>query len=109
MNKRRIGKAGEELAIEYLDSRGYEVLARNYNTKYGEIDIVAIKDRLLHFVEVKTRSNDIYGSPSEAVDERKQMHMLRAARIYIEDKRIYNYNCCFDVIEIELGIIENCI
>ena len=109
MNKRKIGDAGEALAIEYLGSRGYDVLDRNYYTKYGEIDIVAVKDRLLHFVEVKTRTSDIFGCPSEAVDDRKQVHLLRAARIYIEDKRIINYNCCFDVIEIQLGLIENCI
>ena len=108
MDKKRIGEVGEMLVVEHLSDMGFTVIDRNYRTKYGELDIVAIKRGEVHFVEVKTRTGDAFGLPGEAVDRKKQSHLRLAARIYIESKRLYSYNVCFDVAELELRYIENC-
>ena len=57
--KQKIGKIGEDLACEYLEKNGYKVIDRNYLKKWGEIDIVAKKDKKIHFVEVKSVSREI--------------------------------------------------
>ncbi len=110
MNKRSYGKAGEDLAAEYLTQTGYRILYRNYWCRMGEIDIVAQKDEAVHFVEVKTRSSGRFGIPSESVTRRKTDRMKMAAESYMKTmagmpglgKRVQ-----FDVIEIELRQIEN--
>jgi putative endonuclease len=101
------GKWGEELAAAYLQQRGYQILFRNFYSKYGELDIVAKKNSLLVFVEVKTRTQDIYGTPGEAVDERKRRHMNYAANFFIQRFGIHHVDLRFDVIEISLNHLEN--
>lgn len=89
--KQRIGKWGETVAAYYLEQRGYRVLARNVRTGRGEIDLIARQEgapprgNVLVFVEVKTRTNDQFGLPEEAVDERKLEHLFRAAEAYLEE------------------------
>ena len=68
-----IAKIGEELAAEYLRKKGYKIIDRNFRKGYGEVDIVAIEDpnsseKTLVFVEVKTRTSNLYGSPLEAIN-----------------------------------------
>lgn len=81
--KQTIGKNGEELAALYLTRHGYQILDRNWNLHHGcELDIVAQKDNTLHFIEVKTRTSDLYGEPQSAINYRKMQHLLTAIRAY---------------------------
>lgn len=81
--RQQVGRWGEAVASRYLEKRGYQILARNARTPYGEIDLVARqKDGCLVFVEVKTRTNVVFGLPEEAVDARKLKHMVAAAEAY---------------------------
>ena len=102
-----IGKCGEDLAAKYLQSQGYQIIFRNFYSKYGELDIVAKKNNLVAFVEVKTRTQDRYGTPGEAVDARKQKHMVYAAKYFIQRFGLHHVDARFDVIEITLNHLKN--
>lgn len=97
-----IGQSGEELAAVYLELSGYLILYRNYRCKLGEIDIIAEKDDVLTFVEVKTRTTTIAGNPAEAVTFRKQQKIRRTAQYYMMCRGILENMpvLSFDVIEI---------
>ena len=82
-HNQRIGKWGEETAVEYLTARGCEIVARNARTPYGEIDIIAKQDNILVFVEVKARSSNRYGYPEYSVSPKKRLHLLSSAEKYI--------------------------
>ncbi len=99
-NNKKIGKIGEEIAGKYLEENGYQIIERNYYCKLGEIDIIAKQKDIMVFVEVKTRKNINYGSPSEAVNKIKQRHIYNVARYYICINRIKNIQLRFDVIEV---------
>lgn len=105
-NKKTIGAAGEELAAEILKARGYYILRRNFSCPYGEIDIIAVKDRVLCFVEVKTRSSLQYGEPSEAVDFKKQRHIRNAARYFLSYSKKKYEKIDFQVMEIAVNHIK---
>lgn len=107
--RKNVGNHGEEFATKILENEGYKILERNYWTKHGEIDIIASKDRCLHFVEVKTRTQLRYGFPSESVTEEKKKRIRRAAQIYMSNSRFYWRNISFDVFEVTTNIIPNCI
>ncbi len=77
-HNRALGNAGEALAAQWLTDHGFRVVARNIRTTYGELDVVAEKDGHVHVVEVKTRRGTGYGSPLEAIDNRKQEHLRRS-------------------------------
>lgn len=66
-----MGKIGEDIACRYLDKEGYRIIGRNFRNRFGEIDIIALKDNMLILVEVKTRCGRKFGSPEEAVTPRK--------------------------------------
>ncbi len=102
--KQRIGKWGETVASYFLEQRGYRVLARNVRTGRGEIDLVAqqVKDGIVVFVEVKTRSNASFGLPEEAVDARKLEHLFRAAEAYlVENPTLSGQDWRIDVVAIQ--------
>ncbi|HNG90509.1 MAG TPA: YraN family protein, partial [Saprospiraceae bacterium] len=72
------GRIGETAAVRFLAEKGWRVVERNWRAGRGEVDIIAwAHDKLLVFVEVKTRSGDGFGGPEEAVDEKKQARMAR--------------------------------
>ena len=73
------GKLGEDAACKYLKKQNYQILERNYRKRYGEIDIIAQKSNKLIFAEVKTRSGERYGTPSEAVTFSKQQKIIKTA------------------------------
>jgi putative endonuclease len=77
-----LGKKGEQLAEEYLTDLGYTILVRNWRHGRYEIDLITAKDGVLHFIEVKTRSNNVFGQPEEAIDRKKLRHMLHAGAQY---------------------------
>lgn len=76
------GKLGEDLATEFLKKQGYKILERNFRKGYGEIDIIAIDHDVLVFVEVKTRTSDAFGAPSEAIGYYKMQTLTRGAYFY---------------------------
>lgn len=103
-HRQAIGGWGEKVAAGYLQERGYNVLARNVRTPYGEIDIVAEKDGFTVFVEVKTRTSSSLGPPEISVTPKKQAHMLSAAEHYAQQNEIDHWQ--IDVIAIERKVGE---
>lgn len=78
------GPLGEQLAAEYLQKAGYEIVCRNYRTRFGEIDIVARDSRFLVFVEVKTREAGSLTDPLESVTPAKRKKLVRTAMLYLQ-------------------------
>ena len=83
MNKRETGNVGEQLTAYYLERSGYTILRRNYAVKGGEIDIIAQKDGIIAFVEVKTRGHNALDSGVSAVNSRKRRLIVRASQEYL--------------------------
>jgi putative endonuclease len=98
-HNQRIGAWGEQAAADYLLQHGYEVIARNVRTPYGEIDIVAKHGDVYILVEVKTRTSDKMGLPEEAITARKREHMLATAEHYASENEIDHWQ--IDVISVE--------
>lgn len=82
VHKKVLGKKGEKLVADYLKKQGCKILAKNYRTPFGEADIIAEDKEEIAFIEVKTRTSDSYGSPSEAVGKDKQQRYRRIAQCY---------------------------
>lgn len=93
------GKLGENVACKYLKKQGYIILARNYRKRFGEIDIIAKKEEMYIFVEVKTRADTEYGMACEAVTKSKQQKLIQTAKCYIMEKML-DAAFSFDVIEV---------
>jgi putative endonuclease len=96
-----IGRAGEEAAAVYLAGLGYRIRERNVRFRSGEIDLVAEQDRVLVFVEVKTRTGPGFGTAPEAVTPRKQQQLVRLAGVYLASRGIEDRSCRFDVVAVE--------
>lgn len=95
-----LGRTGEDRAARFLVSQGYRILERNYRTRSGEIDLIALHLGTVAFIEVKTRSSDAFGAPELAVNQRKQQRMIKAALGYIKMKKLHQVPCRFDVVAI---------
>ena len=104
--KKEIGYLGEELATKYLKEKNYEIIQRNFICRQGEIDIIALDKtkKELVFIEVKTRTNNKYGNPSESVNENKQKHIYRTAEYYTYKNKLDKMLIRFDIIEININI-----
>lgn len=100
--KKIIGKYGEQIAGEYLEKLNYKIIYKNFRCKCGEIDIVAIKNHEIVFVEVKTRTNLKYGLPVEAVNKQKQEHICNTAKYFLYSNDLIDTYVRFDVIEVVL-------
>lgn len=96
------GKLGEDLACRYLQNEGYKIIERNFEARQGEIDIIALDKKELVFIEVKTRTNTNYGKPVEAVDYKKQKHLIKTVEYYLYSRKLENEFVRIDVIEIYL-------
>ena len=94
-----IGRWGEQAAADYLCEHGYQLVAQNVRTPYGEIDLVAQKDGITIFVEVKARTSRSFGPPEMAVTARKQAHMLACAGHYAQQNGIDHWQ--IDVLAVE--------
>ena len=94
------GKSSENEAVKYLREQGYKILATNYKSRLGEIDIVAKEGRVVCFVEVKSRSSLAFGFPQEAVTKLKQHKISQSAIVYLKEKRWLEQSCRFDVLSI---------
>ena len=109
-NKRKYGDLGERYAIRLLLKNGYKIIEKNFNTRFGEIDIVAIdpstgsgqSDYTLVFVEVKTRWSKKYCKPEEAVTPRKLGHIKKAAEFYLLTHPDHPKKLRIDVVAIEV-------
>ena len=95
------GNFGEALAVQYLKEKEYRILHQNWRYKRAEIDIIAQKDRLLVFVEVKTKRAVTFGYPEDAVDEKKASKVIEGAEQFIYETNWHD-NIRFDVIAIQL-------
>jgi putative endonuclease len=95
-----LGERGERAAERFLKRLGYKIVARHDRGRLGELDLVAVDDRTVVFVEVKTRRDDMVGSPAEAVDERKQAKLSRLALAYLKRHGLLDYSARFDVVAI---------
>lgn len=100
MNKRELGKYGEDKAVEYLEKKGYEILARNFRSAQGEIDIIARDQQYIVFIEVKLRKSLAYGYPQAAVDYRKQAKIRQIAEYFLLKNDLKAEFIRFDVISI---------
>ena len=118
---KEIGEQGERLVEKkYLD-RGFKLLERNYifprGKQIGELDLIFLKEKELIFIEVKTRSNNSFGGPFEAVDANKQRRLVRTAKLYLQlHPKYQNYNYRIDVAAVDVDnqqdpviILENAI
>lgn len=104
---KKIGGLGEQAAKEFLIKNGYKIVETNYFCRFGEIDIVALEDKCLVFIEVKTRTSDKYGMPQNGVNYWKKKHLELSARNYIEHKRMAEYIARFDVVEVFAKYADN--
>ena len=98
--KQEIGKLGEDIATHYLKQKGYTILERNFECRQGEIDIIAIDKKEIVFVEVKTRTSNKYGIPSEAVNRIKQKHILQTIKYYLYIRNLSDEFIRIDIIEV---------
>ncbi len=122
--KQVIGNLGEDVAVRLLDGKGFEITERNYRKKFGEIDIVAKKEEIIHFVEVKTVSrdnlkdpigqtevNDGPNNPEDCFRPEDNVHpwkfkrLSRAIQVYLEERKFGEETCWqFDVITVTLDV-----
>ena len=96
LNTREIGNKYEDKSVETLVREAYKILERNYQNRFGEIDIIAEKNKELVFIEVKNRKTSKFGYGYEAVDRRKIMKILKLANYYIQSKKYQDYKIRFD-------------
>ena len=99
MNNSTRGRLGEDIAVEALRKRGYRILIRNYRFGKAEVDIIAQKDSVLAFVEVKWRSNNLFGDPQNFVSKQHQKRLIAAADHYVRSNDL-DINVRFDVVTI---------
>lgn len=84
MTNKEIGKYGEKLAKDFLIKKGFKIIESNFRfSRYAEIDIIASKNNTLHFVEVKTRTQEFFGAPLEAITKSKLASILKCAQFYL--------------------------
>ncbi|MBR2336687.1 MAG: YraN family protein [Clostridia bacterium] len=82
LHKKLLGKKGEDLAVKFIKKSGYKLVKRNFSTPFGEADAIFEKDGVTVFVEVKTRSNDLFGEPKDSVGYKKQEKYKKIAEYY---------------------------
>ena len=101
MNNQSLGRLGEDYTCEYLQTKGYKILERNFRNKLGEIDLIAQDGKTICFIEIKTRRSQRYGAPFEAVHSTKQLRMVRLALSYLKYRfRTIEVLSRFDVVSI---------
>ena len=98
-DKKLLGKIGEDLAVALLFAEGYSILDRNFRSHFGEIDIVAERNGVIYFVEVKTRTCDVFGDPGEAVGRVKQQRMRKTAEYYLLVNKL-DQSATFKIVEV---------
>lgn len=102
-----IGKYGESIARDFLINNGYKILNMNYRNRYGEIDIISIKNDIIIFCEVKSRYTNSFENPIEAVTYYKQKQIIKLSEMYLLYEKYNNYNVRYDVIEVNFNKLNN--
>lgn len=97
-----LGRHGEQLAAQYLSSQGYTVLHKNWRHFRHEIDLIAIKDEVLHFIEVKTRQSTKFGMPEDDVNPKKMHCLIQAGEAFLLKHRQWK-RVQFDVLSISIN------
>ncbi|MCC6147607.1 MAG: YraN family protein [Anaerolineaceae bacterium] len=100
-NNLATGRWGEQLAAAYLEQRGIKMIARNVRTPYGEIDLVGRSDEITIFIEVKTRRNEVFGMPEDAVTKRKFTHIFESAQVFLQEHPDLGEDWRIDVLAIQ--------
>lgn len=95
------GKTGEQLATKWLIDKGYTIIENNWRCGKLEIDIIAYKEGILHFIEVKTRSSSNFGYPEILVTQQKMIHFVNAGSAYIRLRRQFK-KIRFDILSVNL-------
>lgn len=100
------GAFGEQLAEKYLIGKNYYILARNYHSRFGEIDLIASDGQSIVFVEVKTRTQHQFGTPLEAITRHKLSKIVKTSQFYLSQRNLHNQPYRFDAIEVILNSSE---
>lgn len=103
MKAKPLGRKGEDLAASYLRDLGWEILARNYRTKLGEIDLVCRDRNSIVFIEVKTRTETDFARPDQSVTQRKQAKLRRLVEEYLAKHGQESAEVRFDVVGVTLS------
>lgn len=101
--RKNLGDAGERIAALFLEQRGYQIIARNFRTRAGEIDLIGEDTDGLAFIEVRTRRGDTMGAPEESLTSRKRQRLLQVAQEFLAAHAEYeNHAWRIDLVAIEL-------
>jgi putative endonuclease len=95
-----LGKQGEEAAVSFLKKNGYKILRKNFRTRMGEVDIIALDRDVYCFIEVKTRDSLRFGAPEEAVSSVKQRQISKAALAFLKENNMLDQRARFDVVSV---------
>lgn len=107
ISTREKGIAGEDKACAYLKNNGYEIIQRNFRNRQGEIDIIALKDEYLVFIEVKSLPNGTIDTLSAELNSIKQKKIIKTAKIFLQKYREYsNRYIRFDVLAIDVPVLD---
>ena len=98
--KKFLGLKGEKLAEKHLKKLGYKIIKTNYVTPFGEADIICSKNGAMVFAEVKTRSSNKFGTPAQAVDNKKQNKYRQIATYYLTTNKLDDVEVSFMVVEV---------
>ncbi|MCL4387012.1 MAG: YraN family protein [Patescibacteria group bacterium] len=98
--KHQFGKIGEEEAEKYLKNLGYKIIGKNFRCKLGEIDLIALDGNFLVFVEVKSRSTSLFGTPAEAINAKKLNSMIKTSQFFIQGHKNLSSDIRFDAVEV---------
>ncbi len=109
--RQTLGQRGEHYAAQYLIAHGYTLRERNWRCTVGELDLVAEKDDVLIFVEVRTRRGDRLGTPEESITPAKRVKLIAAAQTYLDEHGQLDRDWRIDVVAIEIdprGAVKRC-
>jgi putative endonuclease len=106
LTRRALGVSGEDLAAQWYEANGYEVVVRNWRCRDGELDLVVRRQRTIVFCEVKARSSDAFGLPIEAITHAKRQKLRVLAAKWIDESPVRPKEIRFDVVSVLRGEIE---
>jgi len=102
MNNKKLGEFGERIAINYLKTRGFIILHKNWTCRWGELDIVTRHKEIIVFVEVKYRTNLSFGTPSDSITSKKLKSLKNSMWRYLLIHNLFHKECRLDVICVTL-------
>ena len=103
LTAKELGQRGEDLAARYLVSKEYQIVERNWRCQFGEIDIIALQEEIMVFVEVKSRRGDAFGSAVESVSLAKEKRLLATGEFYMMENDLENVWWRIDIIAIQFS------